>query len=354
MDDLRRGARCRAVALGAARSASLRWRLEIVAARAASALAAFAESGRAASVVVLAAGALAALAAPARATIVSVDDTGRSILLVRPAQRVATLAPSLTELVFAAGGGATLVATTTLSDFPPAARRIPRVGDAGRLDVERLVALKPDLVFVWQSGNTGRELDQLAAAGIPLYRLEPKRLDDVPRAIERIGVLLGREAEATARATDLRTRLAELRKRYAGAAPVRVFYQLWASPLMTVNATHLIGDAIRSCGGQNLFGALAPLVPLVSSEAVAVADPEAILAADERGGDAPAWRRDPASPAFGGWRRQAGLTAVRRDWLYMLNGDAISRQGPRIVDGVAAICAALDEVRRERAARAPR
>ena len=288
------------------------------------------------------------------AAIVSVDDTGRRVALARPAARVATLAPSLTELVFAAGGGAALVATTTLSDFPPAARRIPRVGDAGRLDVERLVALKPDLVFAWQSGNTGRELDQLAAAGIPLYRLEPKRLDDVPRAIERIGLLLGREAEATASAGSLRARLAELRRRHAGAAPVRVFYQVWASPLMTVNATHLIGDAIASCGGRNVFAELAPLVPLVATESVALADPEAILAADERGGDAPALRRDPASPAFVAWRRQPGLTAVRRGALYLLNGDAISRQGPRIVDGVAAICAALDEVRRGRAASLPR
>jgi len=289
----------------------------------------------------------AAHGAPIRAT----DDAGHVVTLARPATRVVTLAPSLTELVFAASGGASVVGTTALSDFPEAARRIDRIGDASRLDVERVLALKPDLVLVWQRGNLGREIEQIGAAGIALFQLEPRRLEDVPRAIERLGVLLGREASAQRRANELRAQLEALRSAHSGAAPVRVFHQVWQSPLMTVNRAQMIGDAIALCGGRNVFGDLAPLVPVVSTEAVVAADPEAIFTASEEGVGAPAWQRAPDAPGLASWRRHTQVVAVRRSWMFTVNGDLISRQGPRIVEGVAAVCAALDTVRRERAIR---
>jgi len=301
--------------------------------------------------------AVAALAALAIGTVsvdavalTAVDDAGRSVVLERPPERVITLAPSLTELVFAAGGGATLVGVSALSDFPEQARSIARVGDAGRIDVERVLSLKPDLVLVWQRGNLGRELEQLERAGVRLFQLEPQRLDDVIGAIERLGTLLGHEVEASRRAAALRAELARLRQAHARSAPVTVFYQVWQQPLMTVNGQQIVNDILGVCAGRNVFAGLAPLVPIVSTESVVAADPEAILTASETTGQA-AWQRDPASPSFALWRRQTHMVAVRRGWLYTLNGDAISRQGPRIVDGAAAVCAVLDEVRRERAAR---
>jgi iron complex transport system substrate-binding protein len=281
----------------------------------------------------------------------SVDDSGRTMNFGRPAARIVTLAPSLTELVFAAGGGAAIVGTSSLSDFPAEALRIPRIGDAARLDVERIIGLEPDLVLFWQQGNLSRELEQLAAAGIRLYRLEPRHLDDVPRAVERLGLIVGHEGEARARAAGLRDRLASLRASHASAAPVSVFYQVWQSPLMTVNGEHLIADVIALCAGRNVFAGLAPLVPTLSMESVVAADPEAILTAGEEGGAAAAWKRDPGNASFAAWRRQPRLTAVAHRWLYVFNGDAISRQGPRIVDGAAAVCAALDQVRSERQGR---
>ena len=279
-----------------------------------------------------------------------VDDSGRRFDFQSAPRRVVALAPSLTELVFAAGGGASLVGTTALSDFPEAARRVPRIGDAGRLDVERVLAMKPDLVLVWQRGATSREQEQLAAAGIALFHLEPRRLDDVARAIERLGDLLGTRAVAAARAEALRRSLARLRRDHAGLPPVRVFYQVWARPLMTINGRQLISDVISLCGGRNVFAGLAPLVPVVSTESVVAADPEAIVTADEQGGAAPAWQRSVDDLAFATWRDHAGVEAVRRGWLYTLNGDGISRLGPRIVDGAAAMCAVLEQVRRERGA----
>ncbi|MGZ8259062.1 MAG: helical backbone metal receptor, partial [Caldimonas sp.] len=123
--------------------------------------------------------ALATLASPHAVALAVVDDAGRSVVLERPPARVVSLAPSLTELVFAAGAGATLVGVSALSDYPAEARRIARIGDAGRIDVERVLALRPDLVLVWQRGNLSRELEQLERAGVPLFQLEPQRLDDV-------------------------------------------------------------------------------------------------------------------------------------------------------------------------------
>src|SRR5258705_82865 len=132
------------------------------------------------------------------------------------------------------------------------------------------------------------------------------------------------------RASEVPAALERLRAAHAGAAPVTVFYQVWRQPLMTINGRHLIDDILTLCGGRNVFAGLAPLVPIISTESVVAADPEAILTASETASPAP-WQRDPANPSFAAWHRQTAMTAVRRSWLYALNGDNISRQGPRVV-----------------------
>lgn len=281
---------------------------------------------------------------------VHVDDAGRKVVLARPAQRVITLAPNLTEFVYAVGGGAAMVGTMDTSNFPDAAREVVRVGDYQRLDVERIVALQPDLILVWKSGNQGRELAQLEAAGLRLFYFEPRRLDDLPRALERIGALLGRRAQGKARAAQLQRDFTALRQRHANAAPVTVFFQVWSQPVMTLNGDHIVSDLMALCGGRNVFARLAPLAPHVSVEAVVAANPEAMLTTREFSADGPVARREPARPAFEPWRRFASMTAVRRGWMYSIPGDLLTRSGPRAIVGARAVCEALDEVRRERAA----
>ena len=230
------------------------------------------------------AGIVAALLARARRAraLTVVDDAGQRFVLERPPQRVVTLAPSLTELVFAAGGGASLVGTSALSDYPPAARAIPRIGDAGRLDVERVIALRPDLVLIWQRGNTSRELEQLEAAGIRLFQLEPRRLDDVARAIERLGALLGHEAEANRRAGEMRAALAAAarRPRRRGAGQ-----RVLSGVATAAHDDQRQADHRRhprpSAAAATSSPSLTPLVPIISTEAVVGADPEAILTASE-------------------------------------------------------------------------
>ncbi len=279
-----------------------------------------------------------------------VDDSGRRHAFNTPPQRVATLAPSLTELVYAAGAGPRLVATVIGSNFPSEARAVPSVGDYERVDVERLLRLKPDVVLVWTSGNSQRELAQLVSAGVPVVHLEPRRLDDVARAIERLGELFGTADAARPRAQALRDELAALGRAFANKPVVSVFYQVWSRPLLTLNDQHLISDVIHLCGGRNVFGTLKTLVPEVSTESVLAAKPDAILSArTSADGSAATMRREPQAEPFIAWRSlDKVLPAARHGWLFTLPGDEISRQGPRIGAGARAVCAALAQVRLER------
>jgi iron complex transport system substrate-binding protein len=279
-----------------------------------------------------------------------IDDSAHRHTFAAPPQRVVTLAPSLTELVYAAGAGPRLVATVIGSDYPEPARALPSVGDYQRVDVERLLRLKPDVVLVWTSGNSQRELAQLVSAGVPVVHLEPRRLDDVARAIERLGDLFGTADVARGNAQALRDELAALGREHAGKTPVTVFYQVWSRPLLTLNDQHLISDVIRLCGGRNVFGALSTLVPEVSTESVLAAKPQVILSArSSASGGAPTARREPSAEPFAAWRAMnKALPAAKHGWLFTLPGDEISRQGPRIGIGARALCGALDEVRLER------
>ncbi|HWH75522.1 MAG TPA: cobalamin-binding protein [Methylibium sp.] len=273
-----------------------------------------------------------------------VDDAGRAHRLPGPAQRVVTLAPHLTEIVYAVGAGGQLVGTIDASDHPLPARALPRIGDHARFDVERLLLLKPDLVLAWLSGNPDREVRALEAAGLRVVRFESQRLGEVAASIERVARLLGRDAEGAQAARRLRAELEAQRQRHAGAAPLRVFYQVWPQPLLTLNGRHLVSDVLALCGGRNVFADLAPLVPPVSTEAVLAADPEVVLTGSER--PEQPWSHQPDAAVFAPWRAARGLAATRRGAYYRLDGDLIARAGPRIGLGVQAVCEVLERERR--------
>jgi iron complex transport system substrate-binding protein len=276
---------------------------------------------------------------PARAEIVVTDVSGVSIRLAAPARRIVSVAPHITELLFAAGAGDRVVGNVEYGDYPPAARALPKVGGYSQLDLEAIVALKPDLVMGWESGNASASMVRLRAMGLNVYLSEPKRIEDIPGELDRIGRLAGTEAAANAAAMAFRTRLARLATRYSKRPPVEVFYQIWRQPLMTVNRQQIISDAIRLCGGRNVFAQLQGLAPTVSVEAVIAANPEAIVASG-MGEARPEWLDD--------WRRWNTLTAVARDNLYFIPPDLIQRHTPRILDGVEKLCLHLEAARGKR------
>ncbi|HTY99275.1 MAG TPA: cobalamin-binding protein, partial [Rhodocyclaceae bacterium] len=232
-----------------------------------------------------------------------------------------------------------LVGVVEYSDYPDAAKTLPRIGGYSRLDLEAIAALKPDLAVGWASGNSPAHIEKLRALGIPVYLAQPERIDDVATQLERYGELAGTQGVARAAAADFRNRLAELRKRYGDRPRVRTFYQIWKQPLMTVGGGQVISDAIRLCGGENVFGQLENLAPTVSEEAVIAADPEAIVASG----------MDAARPEWlDRWRRWKSLTAVARGNLFFVPPDIIQRHTPRLLDGAEMLCRHLETARGRR------
>lgn len=285
-----------------------------------------------------------AITAHTHAAITVVDDTGATVTLAQPAQRVISLAPHVTEMIYAAGGGAKLIGAVAYSDYPPEAKQVPRVGDNKSLDLERIVALKPDLIVVWRHGNAQRQTDRLRELHIPLYFSEPHRLDDIAVSLTKLGTLLGTSSSADAAARNYRGEIARLRTRYSTQPAVSVFYQVWDEPLMTLNGEHMISDVIALCGGRNVFAKLEPLVPTVSTEAVLAANPEAIVTA------APgATRPDRPLPSLDKWKAWPAMTAVARNNLFAIDGDLINRPAPRLAQGAAQLCDDLDIARSRRA-----
>ena len=273
-----------------------------------------------------------ALAAP-----VSVrDDAGQTVTLSAPAQRVVTLAPHLAELVFAAGAGDRLVGVMRFSDFPPAAARLPVIGDAFAVNLEAIAKLRPDLLLVWRSGLNPRQQQRLQALGLAVYSNEINSVEGIADTLRRLGRLFGTSSVAEAAATDTENRWRALRERYASRAPVRVFYQLWHEPLMTVNRGHLIDQAITACGGVNVFGDQPALTPTVSWEAAVAANPQVVVTG--------AAANDPAR--LEAWARFKRVDAVRNGLVVALDDQRLARMTPLFVDGATALCKVIDRARR--------
>jgi len=265
-----------------------------------------------------------------------VDDSGRPVVLAGPARRIVSLAPYLTELLFAAGAGDVLVGVSEYSDYPAASRGIPRVGGGGGLDLERIVALHPDLVVAWQSGNPAWQVQRLRELGLTVFVSEPRRLAAISHTIDSLARLAGTESAAQPVTADFNRRLAALRRTFRGRAPVRVYYQIWDRPLMTINGMHLIDDVIRLCGGNNVFADLPDLAPQVGIESVLQRDPQVIVVAAGR---------DETGSGLATWRRWPQLMAVRQGQLYEIERELLVRHTPRILDGAERLCRILDRAR---------
>jgi iron complex transport system substrate-binding protein len=283
--------------------------------------------------------AVAALAPLSALGVEAVDDVGGLVRLEKPARRIVSLAPHATEMLYTAGAGAHIVGVVSYSDYPKEALHLANIGDYNALDLERILALRPDLVVGWQSGNSPTQVARLRQAGLTVYLSEPRDIDDIPRNIERLGVLAGSPEPARRAAAMFRARHNRLLQDYAEQPRVSIFYQIWNRPLMTINGEHLINRVIRLCGGRNVFEDLMVLTPMIDVEAVIKANPEAIIAGG-MGENDPTW--------LGDWRRYPSLPAVRSGNLFFIPPSLLQRNGPRILDGAERLCQALERVRVKR------
>lgn len=252
-------------------------------------------------------------------------------------ERVVALGPHLAELVCAAGGCEELVGVIAYSDFPESVRRLPVVGDASQVNLEVLLSLRPSLVLAWDGGTSPTTVARLRRLGLRVEPVRVENLEEVATALQRIGAWTGHAAEAAFAADEYRQRLQRLRQRYAGAPPLRVFYQIETAPPYTVNGASPISQAITLCGGVNIFASLPTLAAPVSDEAVLAARPEVVVHGERDGNQVRAyWARFPQAP----------VQALGR--IYAVDADLLTRAGPRLIDGAEQLCAALDRARTRR------
>ncbi len=263
------------------------------------------------------------------------DDAGETIVLPQPARRVVSLAPHLTEQLFAIGAGGRVVGTTDFADYPEAAKALPRVARAHNVDLERVAALQPDLIVIWGSGFPPATLAALRRLGVPVVVDEPSTLEAIATSMLRLGTLTAAPGAAEA-AASYRAAIERLRARYAGRSEVSVFYQIWSQPLMTLGGRHVLSEALRVCGGRNVFERLAPIAPQVSVEAVLAADPQMIVTAEPGAAD---------RGSLDQWKRFPAQRAVAAGHLVTVDADRINRQTPRLADELALLCERIDAAR---------
>ena len=279
------------------------------------------------------------LASGALAQIEVVDDRGNTVILERPAQRIVSLSPHITEMLFAAGAGERIVATVLFSDFPEAAKEIPVIGSHNAVAYESLLAANPDLVIAWASGNGDEIIARLKSLGLTVYLDEPTKIEDIPRSLQRIGTLVGREEITEREAAVFTKTLNALRIVNGTKPPVNVFYQIWNDPITTLNGKHLVSDVIRLCGGKNIFADVIPIAPVVNLESVLTANPDVIVVSgmDEK---RPEWLNE--------WSQWTNLAATKNGQLHFIPPDLLQRNSLRIMQGAEMLCGILDSARATR------
>ncbi len=276
------------------------------------------------------------IASFARAQISVVDDFGNTVLLDEPVERIVSLAPHITETLYAAGAGEKIVATVSYSDYPEAAQSIPVIGSYKEVSYESLVSLSPDLVIAWASGNGEEIIARIRSLGLTVYLDEPRELEDIASSLQRYGRMAGTETVAESQAADFISRLNSLREQHRDKEPLPVFYEVWNEPLTTLNGEHLISNIIRLCGGENIFSSAIPIAPVVSTESVLTLDPHLIVVSG-MGEERPEWLDE--------WADWQGLTAAETGQLRFIPPDLLQRSSPRVIQGAEMMCEFVERAR---------
>ena len=279
----------------------------------------------------------ASLCLQAKADVSVIDDSKRVVRLEKPAKRIISLAPHVTELIFSAGAGSSLVGVSEYSDYPEDAKKIASIGSIFALDLERILALKPDLVIIWGSGNAKLLANKLRDNKLTVFENEPHNFEDIANAIEKIAILAGTEKVGLANAQQFRQRLQSLTQTYQLSdkqKPILVFHQMVKSPLMTVNREHFISKMIQLCGGRNVFADLKDISATITVEALMSANPEFIFSSGKDN-----------SKLLNDWASFPNLIAVKKQNLYSIPGDWLHRAGPRVLDATEMLCKKIQEAR---------
>jgi iron complex transport system substrate-binding protein len=258
------------------------------------------------------------------------DDFGRNVTIRYRPRRIVSLAPGATAMLRAAGAGEQLVATIEYSGQPDADENLAKIGSVDAIDIERLIALKPDVVVVWPDGNSPAQIATIESLGIPVYRQEATTLNGIGASLRRLGRLAGTSELADPAASSLEAKLAALRKEYANAGnPPTALLEVWDRPLYTVGGKELMSDALQVCGVRNVFADLPQRAPAIGIEAVIARNPDIIIAAAPPGRGL-SWLAQ--------WKRFPFLRAVRTGRLMTFEDQRLGGLGPGVIDATAAMC----------------
>lgn len=264
------------------------------------------------------------------------DDAGYNIRLSQPAQRIISLAPNITEILFHIGAGKQIVGADEYSNYPPAAKDITRVNNHATANYELILSLQPELVIAWQSGNGETVIRRIRELGIPIFLVETRRLDDIPNLYMQLGQLTGHDDYAQSKANDFAKKLHHLRVSNQAKPAVKAFYQVWSDPLITLNGEHIVSDIIKLCGGKNIFHQALPLVPYVNIESILAADPQVIITG---GGE------QERQMQIAKWQQWPSISAVSDKHIYTIPADLMQRHSERILAGAEMMCGHFDHAR---------
>ncbi|MCA0176608.1 MAG: helical backbone metal receptor [Proteobacteria bacterium] len=288
--------------------------------------------------------ALLPLVAGAQQAVIAEDDEGHLVTLRQPARRVVSLAPQVTELLYAAGAGRRIVGSVALADHPPEAASLPKVGDSGALNLKAIAALKPDLIVAWPQGHTAAQWRRLQRLGKPIYVYrDPTDWARVGQTLRQFGALLGSDKAAQAAAADYEGRLRALTLKSRERTPLAVFVQLWPEPLTTVNGEHPASGALALCGARNALADLPTRVAPIKPAAVLAARPEAMVLPEVAG--APP---EQLTQALAIWKDERAFELVSQQAVVPVAADMLTTPTPRALSGVEGLCEDLDRIRQAR------
>ncbi len=270
----------------------------------------------------------------------AVDDSKSIICLKNKPERIISLAPGSTELLYAAGAGSQIIAVDLYSDYPPATKKLPKVGGYPNVNIETLISMKPDLIIAWTGGNSPKLVKQIEASGLRIFRINPENFDDIESAIRKLGKITGNEKQANKNANNFSTKLASLQKSYQQQPVVSVFFEIWRSPLMAAGGHQIIDSAINLCGGNNVFSDALTKTPVISIESLLAKNPDVIISSDPRGNT-----KENQQAMLNYWAQWPVLNAVKKKQLFTVPSDLIARPTPRLLDGAEQICQLLQSVR---------
>jgi len=257
------------------------------------------------------------------------DQAGRRVNMPKRPQRVVSLAPSITEIIFDLDRGDRLVGATEYSTYPPAAKKLPRVGSYVKLDLERIIALAPDLCLAIKDGNPVHTVKRIEDLGIPVYVIDPRDINGIIRVIREFGTILNADEEAKKTVASMEETINKIRDRVRKSTKrPRVFFQIDAAPIISAGNNTFINELITMAGGINVAAGVNPY-PRFSWEDVLRFAPEVVMVASMAGGHNP-------NELKKGWLRWPQVPAVKKKNIHVIDANLIDRPTPRLVEGLAA------------------